>query len=209
MWNFLMMGALVAAVFAFWQYQDRSMRAPGLTPMLAVLATVITGFMSGWGEAGVFFLGGFIGFLITFSFWGPYGQARKMVREATGTEPVPNLWYGSKGRINRKTFLLVEIIAIALGSLGFLAAYQIDGFIGTSIFWPLFIVGFGINISALIRRLHDLGLSGFFVFIWWIPTVGQILWLALFILPGKGRVNGHGPEPHTVGVASFAPINLG
>jgi hypothetical protein len=39
-------------------------------------------------------------------------------------------WYGSKGRINRKAFLLVEIITIALGSLGFLAAYQIDGCVG-------------------------------------------------------------------------------
>lgn len=80
MWYFLIAGAVITGGFAFWQYQDRSMRLAGLTPMLVLLATVITGFMSGWGEAGFLFIGGLIGYLVTFRFWGPYGQARKTDR---------------------------------------------------------------------------------------------------------------------------------
>ncbi|MCH7750572.1 MAG: DUF805 domain-containing protein [Planctomycetes bacterium] len=74
-------------------------------------------------------------------------------------------------------------------------------------FWLVVVVvtAFGAGISPIVRRLHDLGFSGWFAVIGLIPYLGQILWIALFVVPGNNRPNKYGPQPQIVGVAAISP----
>jgi len=50
-----------------------------------------------------------------------------------------------------------------------------------------------------VRRLHDVGLSGLYGFIVWVPIVGPLVTLVLFLLPSEDKRNAYGPNPHACG----------
>jgi uncharacterized membrane protein YhaH (DUF805 family) len=51
------------------------------------------------------------------------------------------------------------------------------------------------GIAVSIRRLHDLGKSGWWLFIALIPIIGGIWLLVLFCTDGTPGVNDYGPSP--------------
>ena len=55
-------------------------------------------------------------------------------------------------------------------------------------------------IALSVRRLHDLGLSGWWMLVWFVPILGQVLgWLLSFIIifiPGPRGENQYGLDPH-------------
>ncbi|WP_139957595.1 DUF805 domain-containing protein [Flavicella sediminum] len=51
------------------------------------------------------------------------------------------------------------------------------------------------NLSLSVRRLHDVGKSGWFLFISLIPLVGIIWLLVLFCTDSKEGANKYGPNP--------------
>lgn len=51
------------------------------------------------------------------------------------------------------------------------------------------------NLAVVVRRLHDVGKSGWFYFVSFIPLVGQIWILALFCTEGNRGENKYGPDP--------------
>ena len=53
------------------------------------------------------------------------------------------------------------------------------------------------DICVMVRRLHDVGHSGFEIFFGLIPFVGAIYCLVLFLLPSEEGDNQYGPNPHT------------
>ena len=53
------------------------------------------------------------------------------------------------------------------------------------------------TICVMVRRLHDVGHSGFEIFFGLIPFVGAIYCLVLFLLPSEKGDNQYGPNPHT------------
>jgi uncharacterized membrane protein YhaH (DUF805 family)/cold shock CspA family protein len=50
-------------------------------------------------------------------------------------------------------------------------------------------------ITILVRRLHDIGLSGWMILIGLIPYLGALVLLVMAVLPSEMRVNKHGPYP--------------
>lgn len=51
------------------------------------------------------------------------------------------------------------------------------------------------HITVTIRRLHDIGLTGWFIFLALIPYLGGLALLVMSLIPSERRVNKHGPYP--------------
>lgn len=50
-----------------------------------------------------------------------------------------------------------------------------------------------------VRRMHDLGHTGWLVLVSWIPFVGSLAFLVLTALPGQQEENRFGPPPTALG----------
>lgn len=104
--------------------------------------------------------------------------------------------FSYKGRINRTTFLLGNILLLALAlpiysiNEDYLEKLEANGVI---IIGVLFIALCAIYFSVclVIRRLHDLGLSGWFSFLALLPGMEFVLML----IPGQKSKNNYGDIP--------------
>jgi uncharacterized membrane protein YhaH (DUF805 family) len=130
-----------------------------------------------------------------------------------------------KGRINRKTFLLGNIIGLVIlgvaGVVYILPLALIDLVIGkpsvSSIFkyiYALFIIPaifyFFFFATLFVKRMHDIGYPGImllwsFIFlellarlkdIWILNIIVLIILLGICALPGRKQRNNFGPKPH-------------
>lgn len=112
------------------------------------------------------------------------------------------------GRARRSEYwffvLFTCLIAIALAALGFyvakaaggpptLAEYLVD-FFSLVIFIP--------SLSVSVRRLHDIGMSGWWVLLNLIP-LGSLVLLVLFCQDSQSGDNAYGPNPKEVAAHSF------
>ena len=82
-----------------------------------------------------------------------------------------------------------------LGSIGIPAALL--GLWSLAIFIP--------NLAVIVRRLHDQGKSGWWFFISFVPFIGGIWLLILYLTDGTPGPNQYGPDPKGRG-ASAAPF---
>ncbi len=109
-----------------------------------------------------------------------------------------------RGRARRKefwSFVLVNIIIVA--PLGALAAFLGESRSGLSIIGIIFLIaamGFYLGIiipyiCAVVRRLHDSGLSGWCFFISFIPYIGGLILLFLLVRDSEAGTNRFGPNP--------------
>ena len=55
------------------------------------------------------------------------------------------------------------------------------------------------NLCAMIRRFHDVGLSGWLVLLNAIPYLGSLITFIICVLPSEARPNTHGPVPGASG----------
>ena len=99
-----------------------------------------------------------------------------------------------KGRARRKEywiFVLVNaVISIVLGMIGALIKMPWIGSIyGLIVLVPSLAVG--------VRRLHDIGKSGWMLLIGMIPIVGALYLIYLFCQDGEKKANAWGPNPKT------------
>ncbi len=109
-----------------------------------------------------------------------------------------------KGRASRAeywSFVLFEVLflfaAIIIDVIVTLAVY---GAQTNSHFLPIFtclaIFGFLLpNLTVLIRRLHDVGMSGWFLLLEFVPYVGGLFALVISLIPGQAEPNKYGPGP--------------
>lgn len=111
--------------------------------------------------------------------------------------------YSTEGRLNRLRYLKYMIILALAGvtakftttCMGTLLTGDPNGALIMTITVVLaFIAGVG-NVMMMIRRLHDLGKSGYFVLIAFIPVIGIIFSIALFCIPGQIGWNEYGADP--------------
>ena len=65
--------------------------------------------------------------------------------------------------------------------------YIIAGFYSLLVLLP--------SLSVLVRRLHDIGKGGGWIFIACVPAIGSIWLLVLLLMPGQPFPNRFGPEP--------------
>lgn len=90
-------------------------------------------------------------------------------------------------------FNLIFLIAIALLS-GVLASLFKAPFFMSLYF--IYILGVIIpSLAVAVRRLHDVGKSGWFYFIGLIPLIGGIWLFVLFVTEGDKGANQYGPDP--------------
>jgi len=113
------------------------------------------------------------------------------------------LWIG---RLNRSRFfqaiLLVPVCALVL-LIPFIIWYAISGPANPSsdpnipIPYEVVVAAFVyvMNAGLAIRRLHDVGLSGFVALAFTIPLIGFCLTLYLLVREGTRDVNRYGPPP--------------
>lgn len=111
------------------------------------------------------------------------------------------------GRARRKEywmFILFNcIIALPLYILA-LVTFKATGFL----FMGLYVLYFlGIMIPAIavaVRRLHDIGKSGWWYFIAFVPFIGGIWLLVLFCTEGTRGTNSYGPDPKETEIQSYS-----
>lgn len=99
-----------------------------------------------------------------------------------------------KGRIGQKNFALVFLFNLVggifvLSLLGTLVPVPFVLFLVVIVWCLLF------WIPACVRRLHDTGMSGWFVLLFLVPVVNMIFPLALLLTKGKPEKNKYGDVP--------------
>jgi uncharacterized membrane protein YhaH (DUF805 family) len=107
-------------------------------------------------------------------------------------------------RIGRLEFLFWCCIPLIVGSIVFSIVAMSVGAIDAntpagdtkfrSLLAPVVIVVSIVALRAAVARLHDLGFTGLAVVLAFVPLVGVVLFLVLFILPGQKVSNAYG-EP--------------
>lgn len=79
---------------------------------------------------------------------------------------------------------VLKVITLFSGSVGDILSYVI----GVLLFLP--------SLGLSVRRLHDIGKSGWWVLISLIPIVGFIVLIVFFVKPSQPSENEYGPVPN-------------
>lgn len=88
--------------------------------------------------------------------------------------------------------IVLGVLSLALSSIGEGAVYVSGGLsvvVGLAVLLP--------SICVAVRRLHDTGRGGGWLFINFVPLVGWIWFLVLMLLPGEPQSNRFGEVPTT------------
>lgn len=93
-------------------------------------------------------------------------------------------------------FVLCNILAyLILSAVGFVLG-EYGGLILLGIFWLGVLIP---SIAVVVRRLHDVGKSGWFYFVVLIPLVGGIWLIVLLCTDSQVGPNQYGPNPKGIG----------
>ena len=119
------------------------------------------------------------------------------------------------GRARRKeywmfvlfNFIFLMVAAIADEMLGINFKIMGTGMFYGYIYLIYALFTFIPSLSVLIRRLHDVNKSGWFIFICLIPLIGAIWMLVLLCTDGTPGVNKYGPNPKGFGNQEFDSID--
>jgi uncharacterized membrane protein YhaH (DUF805 family) len=115
------------------------------------------------------------------------------------SKPVLEDLFKFSGRRNRQSYILLQLVSLAvifLG-LGILTAITVAAPTVGSVLWVLGIVGFiavaVANWAAASQRVRDFGQSGVWALVLLIPYVGFAFSLALWFIPSSEGENKYGP----------------
>jgi len=123
-------------------------------------------------------------------------------------QPLKEVWFAFSGRLNRKAYwlkgiLLVSIIGMSVQLFALLMGALLGGEIGAVIggigvlivILPLVVFNVWVALAVAIKRAHDLGHSGWWLFAFLIPFYN--LWMMIEMLFFRGVVgpNAYGPDP--------------
>jgi uncharacterized membrane protein YhaH (DUF805 family) len=61
---------------------------------------------------------------------------------------------------------------------------------------PALVFSIAMHVGLTIRRSHDVGLSGLFAVLAYVPYVGMFYIIYLFVMRGNLKANQYGPAPH-------------
>jgi uncharacterized membrane protein YhaH (DUF805 family) len=85
----------------------------------------------------------------------------------------------------------------------------VDGVLGLTVFYPLAVLALILpGLAVGVRRLHDLGRSGWWLLIAFVPLVGAILLIVWFCQDSQPQPNAYGPSPKgtdTAGAGTHLP----
>ena len=110
------------------------------------------------------------------------------------------------GRANRTTYVSWQIA----GLIAYILAWLIVTFIANTtpnavypflvVFWILYFFFMFKIIGVSIQRLHDIGMSAWYMLLLIIPLVNIIMWLVLVFKSGNDGANRYGYPPGWTGV---------
>lgn len=105
-------------------------------------------------------------------------------------------YFNVQGRARRKeywmfflVYLLIVMVAAVLGNL-------LNSPAATSVVALIHVVP---AITVGVRRLHDIGRSGWWLLIGMVPVIGWIIALYWAVQPGDSGSNAYGPDPKALG----------
>jgi uncharacterized membrane protein YhaH (DUF805 family)/cold shock CspA family protein len=142
-----------------------------------------------------------------------FGRAPAVVGRSAGTglwdyfrAAVTTNYANFRGRARRKEYwgfaLFVTLGGFALGALGGIINVVIgddvpgEMSVTTMTLTGIFLVAIIIpSIAIGVRRIHDLGLSGWFYLLLFLPYVGWLILLVFALIPSQTRENRWGPVP--------------
>lgn len=100
------------------------------------------------------------------------------------------------GRARRKEYWMYLLFYAIFGAVASIIDYMIGSY---SIIYGIYMLAFLIpTIAVTVRRLHDLGKSGWWYFITLIPLAGAIWLFVLMCLDGQQGENQYGQNPKEV-----------
>lgn len=106
-------------------------------------------------------------------------------------EYLKNNYANFEGRVTRRQYWMFSLYSMLI-SIAFNIVIAILPFLAiVSLIYSLALLA--PSFSLVIRRLHDVNLSGWFLLIAFIPVVGALALLFLFCLPGDAEDNKFGP----------------
>ena len=111
--------------------------------------------------------------------------------------------YQTEGRLNRGRYIKYMLLLAIIGGVGTFVTSSMATFLTgdpTGMLVNLVTAAWGIaavvgNVMLMIRRLHDLGKSGYFAIIALVPLIGFIYSIYLFCAPGQVGWNQYGADP--------------
>jgi uncharacterized membrane protein YhaH (DUF805 family) len=118
-------------------------------------------------------------------------------------DPIKNHYADFSGRASRKEYWMFMLVYIGCSivagfAYSFLAAFlgKLFSVIGMIAFFTAFVGTVVPTIALQVRRLHDIGQSGWWYFFGFIPYVGGMVLLIMSALPSKPDTNEYGPNPY-------------
>ncbi len=123
-------------------------------------------------------------------------QLQPIQRKLSNEKPS---FFSFENRIKRSTFWKITI-PVFLISFGFSIVFEAEGnppglllsiaglILGVPLIWVLY--------ATYIKRLHDLGKSGWYALVVLIPLINLLFILYLGFVPGNTCVNKYGEKPH-------------
>jgi uncharacterized membrane protein YhaH (DUF805 family) len=104
------------------------------------------------------------------------------------------IYFSATGRCSRRFYwqffvvpCVVIGIAVGLTALAFRPGPVVILAVVLLLAWPSAVI--------YIKRWHDIGLSGWFAVLNFVPGIGLVLWIVLGCIPGTPGVNKYGPSP--------------
>jgi uncharacterized membrane protein YhaH (DUF805 family) len=113
--------------------------------------------------------------------------------------------FGVDGRIGRLRYLAwslaMTVAAMLIAGIGMLVAYGLSGMTsllaiaGGLVAVVAFIAMAVIGIQIGVKRLHDIGWSGWLLLVNLVPVVGSVFAIIMLVVPGSAGANRFGPPP--------------
>jgi uncharacterized membrane protein YhaH (DUF805 family) len=110
----------------------------------------------------------------------------------------PEYWYWILAMVLVSVVLTLVEGAVLAPALGF-ESFSPDA--GQPLHFLMVLVIFVPSLAVSVRRLHDGGRSGWWIFIQVLPVIGSLVLLWWYIQPGDETVNEYGP-PHLANAGS-------
>lgn len=104
-----------------------------------------------------------------------------------------------EGRARRKEFWMFmfvhALVSMACGFLDVLLGTWSDD-LGSGLFVTVYNFAVLIPVVAVsVRRLHDVGRSGWWYLIWFVPGIGWLIFLVMMLIDSDEGPNEYGPNP--------------
>lgn len=117
--------------------------------------------------------------------------------------------FSISGRIGRLRYLGWSMGLMLLAMLAYAIAMGVMAFLpvlGGVLMLPIGITVFAVSVMIGVQRLHDIGWSGWLWLINFVPLIGFVFTLLMFLIPGTSGANRYGPPapPNSRGVTVLA-----